>query len=463
MFISQGKTRSRSLKGPGFTLREATHSGTDRKGSLLYGPALRTSTGGIQITESDGNRWPLPKGSDLVDSGSEFFTRKTEVVTPKFPFTVLTTNRKSVQAYRQIEGNLIANCFNVHRTGTAPNQVLSKLDQPLSFSFPPDLSSSRQDLVVKGTQAIAACEPGNAIAGAASSIGELLQDVPSIPGISLWESRLRAIETLASTGDEFLNIVFGLLPTISDMQQFLKAVHNIDRAVDQFIRDSGRVVRRSFTFPIEESSTETVLADTVSPAGMCLRIGTLAGVVPGPPIDNAGWALPAFETVRIRAIKRECWFDGAFTYHLPGGYDSHSSGDRRKLMAKLFGAEPDLNTLWQLAPWSWAVDWFSDAGSFVKNLQNKINYGTVMRYGYVMETTTVTDTYIPGTFLGYASQTGMDVLDNPSLPVPSAVVLRTTTKKRIKASPFGFGLSWDGLSTVQQAILAALGITRAAR
>jgi hypothetical protein len=39
-------------------------------------------------------------------------------------------------------------------------------------------------------------------------------------------------------------------------------------------------------------------------------------------------------------------------------------------------------------------------------------------------------------------------------------VKSTTVKQRLPATPFGFGLTFDGLSTKQKAILTALGITR---
>lgn len=128
-------------------------------------------------------------------------------------------------------------------------------------------------------------------------------------------------------------------------------------------------------------------------------------------------------------------------------------------MAKLFGASPDLNTLWQLAPWSWAVDWFSNAGSFVQNLNSLHDYGTILRYGYIMETTTVTDTF---TASGPYSPVGLAGVSQP-YPYVTPVTLRVTTKKRVAANPFGFGVSWDSLSSVQQAIAAALGITRVVR
>jgi hypothetical protein len=132
-------------------------------------------------------------------------------------------------------------------------------------------------------------------------------------------------------------------------------------------------------------------------------------------------------------------------------------------MAKLFGAEPDMNTVWALAPWSWAVDWFVDAGAVINNLQSMVNYGTVLRYGYLMEETITTDTYSAGKQVSTTLKS--DVASGIPAPYPaiSPVTLRITTKKRIQANPFGFGVSWDGLSTIQQAIVAALGITRVVR
>jgi ABC-type polysaccharide/polyol phosphate export permease len=42
----------------------------------------------------------------------------------------------------------------------------------------------------------------------------------------------------------------------------------------------------------------------------------------------------------------------------------------------------------------------------------------------------------------------------------SDMVILSETKQRYRANPFGFGITWDGLSPLQLAIAAALGITR---
>lgn len=117
--------------------------------------------------------------------------------------------------------------------------------------------------------------------------------------------------------------------------------------------------------------------------------------------------------------------------------------------AKVLGLELTPETLWNLAPWSWAVDWVSNAGDVVSNISDWANDGLVLKYGYMMEETSVTDVY---TFDG---PSGL-----PGNHQPYPVTLQRTVKKRIRATPFGFGLNWSGFSPRQLAILAALGITK---
>jgi hypothetical protein len=90
-------------------------------------------------------------------------------------------------------------------------------------------------------------------------------------------------------------------------------------------------------------------------------------------------------------------------------------------------------------------------GDIVSNLSDWATDGLVMRYGYIMEHRFMEITYS---------------LDRPTRLKPAGSYLASPvtfvyeTKRREKASPFGFGLSWNGMSPRQLAIAAALGITR---
>jgi len=116
---------------------------------------------------------------------------------------------------------------------------------------------------------------------------------------------------------------------------------------------------------------------------------------------------------------------------------------------KILGTDLTPETLWNLAPWSWAVDWIMPVGDLIGNLQDMASDGLVLRYGYIMEHSFVSDTY---TFQG---PTGL-----PASLVPGSYILSRETKKRVRATPYGFGLTWSGFSPRQLAILTALGISR---
>jgi len=76
--------------------------------------------------------------------------------------------------------------------------------------------------------------------------------------------------------------------------------------------------------------------------------------------------------------------------------------------------------------------------------------GLVMKYGYIMEHTLVRDTYYFWGPTGYKSRNVH--------PMPITFV--TETKVRRRATPYGFGLTFGGFTTLQKSILAALGISR---
>jgi len=135
---------------------------------------------------------------------------------------------------------------------------------------------------------------------------------------------------------------------------------------------------------------------------------------------------------------------------MPAGLDSRTKLGRYALLADRLGLKLTPDTLWNLAPWSWAVDWFSNAGDVISNLSDIGEYGLVMRYGYLMEESITTDTY---TLEGVVLSDGKPFNCEP-------LVLVNHTKTRKQANPYGFGVSWDTLSTFQISILSALGISR---
>jgi len=168
------------------------------------------------------------------------------------------------------------------------------------------------------------------------------------------------------------------------------------------------------------------------------------------PFNSRFWdGTVAQKTYYIDQVEKQQWFEGVFTYTLPPT-TKKLLGEHVGAAAEVLGVIPTPEVLWNLAPWSWAADWFSNVGDVVSNASDWATDGLVMRYGYIMERSIVTRSY-------YSDGSNFKAGRGSVAP---DLVLVTETKQRKRANPFGFGLNWDGLSPRQLAIAIALGISR---
>jgi len=267
-------------------------------------------------------------------------------------------------------------------------------------------------------------------------------------GKSTWEERTRQAQDVGRSanlaGNEFLNAEFGVLPLVSDVHDFVKTVIRMDKLLQQYIRDNGQVVRRRYSFPPSSTVVDTTMRTDALP-----RFGVNAGANV---LDYN--KRPRGSIVRSRETTVSRWFSGAFVYHLPWSFfqDLYTPfAADFQTARRLFGLELTPDVLWELTPWSWAVDWFSNAGDVIHNIGAWANGGLVMKYGYIMEHSLVRDTY---TYVGPTNIIG------GSYARPHPMILTSEAKVRRVANPFGFGLSMNSLTGVQKSILAALGLTR---
>jgi len=373
---------------------------------------------GIQTTESEGHSFPPPKGF-RGDIGGPFRTTKSYPKEPWFAPGV-------------------SGMFDGFMSISFQGDMYITLPHPdnRDFPYPPTLESSNSDLEALGATAISRCQPTNSVADLSTFLGETVRDgLPHLVGSLLWESKTK--DALRAGSGEYLNAQFGWVPLVSDIRKFADAVLSAGTVCSQYQRDAGKIVRRGYSFP---SNIEFPISNTVF-----LLDQIAQGVISAGSVDysNRGtiW--------RHRKVERRQWFKGSFTYALPTGNDTWSNMLRYSALAdKLFGTSLTPEVLWNLAPWSWAADWFANIGDVLSNVSAFAQNGLVMPYGYVMEHTTVTDTY----------QLDKSGLKGSGPPTPLKLV--TETKKRVQANPFGFGVKWEGLSPFQISILAALGIQR---
>lgn len=289
-------------------------------------------------------------------------------------------------------------------------------------------------LDARGTTAIARTAPTNPSFSLSQFVGELRNDgLPSVTGLNYWRDRRRYQPregNLKHTGDEYLNYQFGIRPLVSDVQSFARTVKQSHKIISEYHRNSDKRIRRRYSFPAEEWS-KTVSGE--------------ANIWPN--IDANGSQFGRNGT-HTRKITRETWFSGAFRYHIPMGKDFPSRMSRFAADAdKLLGVKLTPEVVYNLTPWSWALDWFTNTGDLVTNISRLGSDGLVLEWGYIM------CRYIQTDEVRAISASGQ----------PIGLTTVTKSLRRVPATPYGFGFNMTQLSARQEAVLVALGLSKGAR
>lgn len=355
--------------------------------------------------------WRRLKGSK-ADIGGPFFVSRNVIINGK---------RRAAFTYETLDKNWIYSASGDFHFLT-PVQM---------GNFPPPISGSAMDMNRDGATAVALAAPGTSPMNLAVALGELKKDgLPSAIGHTFKQRSSVA----KKAGDEYLNVEFGWKPLVRDVTSLATTVTGANKILTQLERDSGRHVRRRVTV----SDTVKVHDTELISSGQLPRMAGMSGSI----FTNMG--MTAGDIKRTRIERKRVWFSGAFTYYLPPDYYSRDAIRRGAARAQiLLGTKLTPKVLWDLAPWSWAADWFSNSGDVISNAHRFLSEGLVMHHGYIMEHTVHDYQY---EFTG-------------SGPV-SSTILRTESKSRVKANPFGFGTDFNSLSGFQTSILVALGLSR---
>lgn len=399
-------------------------------GSLLSTDTYLSLLTNYQETSSQSHPWPpLTKWEKTLDLGGGFISRKAEWIDN--PVRIKSTNGPSGSIWYEYSGDLHAQSSD-SRCG------------PIDLLAP----TASYILDAAGTTAIARCIPTNPIAGLGQFLGELRQ-LPTKFTLHKWKPEARryldgwrqagrnansARKFSVRAANDWLNLQFGWLPFVKDILDFAIASKDADKIIRQFQRDSGKVVRRSYNFPMEVGDNDT----SVYPFGRY-----------GEPAPQTFLVKTPGQLVTTRRTSSKRWFKGAFTYYLP----------KNKLLAieakanQLFGLRITPELLWKLAPWSWAIDWVNNTGDVIHNWSAFTNDGLVMKYGYIMETKSASTEYLLA---------GLELEGVQGTVSPNQVLLQVN-KTRQRATPYGFGLDPGGFSDRQWSIIAALGISKAPR
>jgi len=285
------------------------------------------------------------------------------------------------------------------------------------------------NLQLLGEKIMLSVVPTSAATNLFVNVGEVVSDgmIFGLPGRGLLDG---------DPGGEYLNTVFGIIPTKQAIDDFNTAVDVYDKAIKQYRRDAGKIVRRRtkpFQLP-EEVVTSTLSSTPTVANGRILSSLLVSGSV------------TSTQTTRIN---REVWYAGAFQYMIPRGLSAFE--DQILDWQRVYHILPSPADLWQLLPFSWLADWFTNGGDSLRHLFLQSSEGATQVYGYAMCKTTVETTW---------TWSGSLLVDNVPKPHTLSAVVTKTIKQRCRVSPFGSLFTGVELTPRQLAILAALGVAK---
>lgn len=305
------------------------------------------------------------------------------------------------------------------------------------------------DMVTYGSAGIKRAMPGVPPISMFQILGELREGLPRIPGSTLFDWKLvshtlrkdpsrikhlfskgsparKGTSKLSASGSEYLNVMFGILPGAQSVIDLIDISQNYPALAKQFYNNANLSTRRHRVLRDFDTEDITVLdrfpfpqADVYQPVGKLeTRTNTHLKVW----VDSSWSPRPAYTALAS-------WLSGMPSW------------------VTTLGLLPNAANLWELIPFSWLVDYFTNAGVVLSNLSYMGVTGLGMDYAYAMATKTTTTRWTwTGPYLGK--------------PIRTAMTRYVETHQRIRATPFGFGLNPASLTGSQLAILTALGISR---
>jgi len=323
----------------------------------------------------------------------------------------------------------------------------------------PALSSTDDELIAAGTTAIAKTRPDISPVNVVQFLVELRRDgIPFLQKLS--KTRLQEIlkgfeqkttsvakHSSKEASDVFLENSFGLQPFVSDLKAFVAMQSKGISTLDNLLANNGKMIRRRYNFS-DQHFTTTLGHGGANQFGFDSQF---AWSNESFFVNYGDFRRPIYNDFFNVNTTRKAWFSGAYAVYMPSDMEPVSrlraAADRLRWD---YGVELSIDTVYNLAPWSWLLDWNLNLGDLIQNVAKWSDDAVVLQYGYMMEET--------------KSRYVIDCTDHHSAfnegGKPPAMGIEVHKKRRIRATPYGFGKTYGSLSDYQKAILAAIGITR---
>lgn len=395
--------------------------------------------------------------SDDGGSFHQFSVLEQPVLSEGFPFSYPSYEARGEGDF---PGEVVSDRFRVCITRGYDSSVYygSFTDHRIPEVVDPDYADYVLDLNSQGTAFIKRARPGNPTANLFQFVGEL-RDVPRIPRL-----RYSDLSSFRDLGENYLNYEFGWKPFVKDLLDMYNTQRKLEKTLKALRDNNGLITRRR-----EKKKTSTT-ASVLCEGSINVPFGHLGSTLIGghPSLEGFYVGGPTgCADLDLYSFTGQCdyrytvydtlttWNCGNFGYYVP---DIGSPQWTERAKRALFGQNPTPNQLWELLPWSWLIDWFSNVGDIMSNLStNAVDNETWTNCFSMREISQTHEVVISTHWDHLTGSFGFDVPAGATSLVYSRV---ETNKLRRQASPYGFGLSWPDFSLRQLSILAALGITR---
>lgn len=395
----------------------------------------------------------------------DFFTYSVEeplCASERFPFTFPAYEQDGEGDFpgSPVPGNFrvtVARGFDSSRYyGSIANRELPSLTEP-------DFGDIVLTLNALGTAFIVRNRPGNPVLSAGQFFAEL-RDLPQLPRFLL--QRAKKFKDL---GSEYLNVEYGWKPFIKDVVALYYGHQRIQRELKKLVANNGLFVRKrskkELTIDGPVDLCEGSLSEPFGHLGD-VSIGgheELEGYYVGGPTGSSDTDLYSFsgqcDYKLQKTVSTLSWQCGTFQYFVP---DIGSDRWTAKARIALSGASLTPSLLYEIVPWSWLIDWFTNVGDIASAMSENAVENESLTNAYSMQSQETLYTVNVSTHWD-------ELLTFPfgstfHVPAGSASVLysrKENYKARHQASPFGFGLLRDDFTSRQLAILAALLVSKA--
>lgn len=279
-----------------------------------------------------------------------------------------------------------------------------------------------------GAEAFAKMKPTKPEFDLATSIGEL-RELPSLV-------QMKFRNALQFSGGSGLMYQFGVRPLVQEAVGLYNAQQSIQHRLKQLLRDNGRPVRRALEVLPRSRSGHTQYET--------LTYGAFA------PVLSTYFYTRQPKQVITSWFEDRVWASARFKYFLPEG--PRDIAWKNRLLRELYGLRPRLSTIYNLMPWSWLIDWFSNVGDVIDNCQVTVADRLAAPHFYVMRQRS-------GNCLTHCSG-GFRLKSGQPVEVSGVSLHQRVHKSRVQGSPFGFAVSEESLNGTQLAILGALGLSK---